>query len=275
MRSTFTSTLSLCLALAGVAAACSTDDPGSPGDEPGPGDPPMRPIKNYVAQGDSYASGTGTGEYYDEGCQRSNHSYAKQLAEQKAWTLQHAACSGARIPDVRANQLAVLNEETDLVTLSIGGNDAGFARVITECAKPAPFNCDGDIAGARTFINDTLPAQLDGLYTEIGTRAPNARVIVVGYPYLFNGEQCNLGARISPAEQEALNGVADLLAGKIAAAAEAHRFEFLDVRTPFTAHRICDDVEWLNGLSNPIGESYHPNRAGHDAFTALLGEKLP
>jgi hypothetical protein len=35
---------------------------------------------NYVAQGDSYASGTGTREYYDAGCQRSVHSYAKQLA---------------------------------------------------------------------------------------------------------------------------------------------------------------------------------------------------
>ena len=268
--------LTLCLVLAGLAAACSTEDGDSPGENPDaePEPEPPRPIKNYVAMGDSYASGTGTGEYYDAGCQRSNHSYAKQLTEQKGLVLSHVACSGARIPDVKANQLAALSEETDLVTISIGGNDAGFSRVITECAKPAPFNCDGDIAGARTFISDTLPAQLDALYTEIDMRAPKARIIVVGYPYLFNGEQCNLGARISPAEQEALNGVADVLAGKTAELAAAHGFELLDVRTPFTAHRICDDVEWLNGLSNPIGESYHPNRAGHDAFTTLLTEKL-
>ncbi len=266
--------LSLCLVLAGLSAACSTDDPESPGPGDDPDPVPPRPIQTYVAQGDSYASGTGTGEYYDEGCQRSNHSYAKQLAEQKGWALSHIACSGARIPDVRANQLSALSDTTDLVTISIGGNDAGFAQVITECAKPTPFNCDGDIAGARTFINDALPALLDALYTEIEMRARNARVIVVGYPYLFNGEQCNLGARISPQEQESLNGVADLLATKTAEAASAHGFEFLDVRTPFTAHRICDDVEWLNGLSNPLGESYHPNRAGHDAFTTLLAEKV-
>jgi hypothetical protein len=146
--------------------------------------------------------------------------------------------------------------------------------VITECAKPAPFNCDGDIAGARTFISTTLPAQLDAIYTEIGAKAPNAKVIVVGYPYLFNGEQCNLLARISPEEQAALNSVADVLATKTAELAAAHGFDFLDVRTPFTAHRICDDVEWLNGLSNPVGESYHPNRAGHDAFTMLLADRL-
>ncbi len=268
------STLSLCLFLAGFAAGCATDGDGmGDGDGDGPPEEP-RPLRTYVAMGDSYASGTGTGEYYDAGCQRSNHSYAKQLAELRGLTLTHAACSGARIPNVRANQLAALNDTIDLVTISIGGNDAGFADVITECAKPAPFTCDGDIANARAFINDTLPGQLDALYTEIETRAPNARVVVLGYPLLFNGEQCNLGARISPAEQDALNGVGDLLATKINDAVTKHGFEFLDVRAPFTGHRVCDDVEWLNGLSNPLGESYHPNRAGHDSFTALLDALL-
>ncbi len=229
---------------------------------------------NYVAQGDSYASGTGTREYYDAGCQRSNHSYAKQLAAQEGMTLAHVACSGARIPDVRANQLGALSAATNLVTISIGGNDAGFSSVITQCAKPWPFTCTGDINNARNFITNTLPGQLDALYTEIERRAPNAQVIVVGYPRLFNGEQCNFGARISPDEQSALNGVADLLATRTSALAAAHGFDFVDVRTPFNTHRICDDVEWLNGLSNPIGESYHPNRLGHDAFTDLIAARL-
>ena len=136
---------------------------------------------NYVAQGDSFASGTGTREYYDSGCQRSNHSYAKQLAAQEGMALSHVACSGARIPNVRANQLGALSAATDLVTISIGGNDAGFSSVITQCAKPWPFTCTGDINNARNYINNTLPGQLDALYTEIETRAPNAQVIVVGY----------------------------------------------------------------------------------------------
>lgn len=229
---------------------------------------------NYVAQGDSYASGTGTREYYDAGCQRSNHAYAKQLAAQEGLNLSHVACSGARIPDVRANQLGALSAATNLVTISIGGNDAGFSDVITRCALPWPFTCTGDINNARNFISNTLPGQLDALYTEIETRAPNAQVIVVGYPQLFNGEECNFGARISPAEQSSLNGVADLLATKTEAIATAHGFDFVDPRATFGAHRICDDVEWLNGLSNPIGESYHPNRVGHDAFTSLLSARL-
>jgi lysophospholipase L1-like esterase len=229
---------------------------------------------NYVAQGDSYASGTGTREYYDAGCQRSIHSYAKQLAAQQGLNLSHVACSGARIPDVRANQLGALSAATNLVTISIGGNDAGFSSVITQCAKPFPFTCTGDITNARNFINNTLPGQLDALYTDIKARAPNAHVIVVGYPRLFNGQECNLGARISPDEQSALNGVADLLATKTSALAAAHGFDFVDPRTPFNTHRICDNVEWVNGLSNPIGESYHPNQLGHDAFTDLIAAKL-
>lgn len=267
------SSLSLCLVLAGLSAACSSEafeasselSTGLVGGLVG---------GRYVAMGDSYASGTGTREYYDSGCQRSNHSYAQQLAAQEGMNLAHVACSGARIPDVRASQLSALTADTALVTLSIGGNDAGFSSVITQCAKPWPWTCGGDITNARNFINNTLPGQLDALYTEIETRAPNAQVIVVGYPRLFNGEQCNFAARISPQEQADLNGVADLLATRTAAVATAHGFDFLDVRTPFGSHRVCDDVEWLNGLSNPIGESYHPNRAGHDAFTSLLAERL-
>jgi lysophospholipase L1-like esterase len=254
------------LVLAGLATGCAVDTLDSREQSLAAG--------NYVAMGDSYASGTGTREYFDSGCQRSNHSYAKQLAAQEAMALSFVACSGARIPDVRANQLGALSAATSLVTLSIGGNDAGFSSVITQCAKPFPFTCTGDITNARNFITNTLPGQLNALYTEIETRAPNAQVIIIGYPRLFNGEECNFGARISPSEQSSLNGVADLLATRLSAAATAHGFDFVDPRTPFNTHRICDDVEWLNGLSNPIGESYHPNRAGHDAFTDLIAARL-
>jgi lysophospholipase L1-like esterase len=261
-----TSLLPLGLVLAGLGTGCAMETLDSHEHGLAGG--------NYVAQGDSYASGTGTREYYDSACQRSNHSYAKQLAAQEGMNLSHVACSGARIPDVRANQLGALSAATNLVTISIGGNDAGFSSVITQCAKPWPYTCTTEINNARNFINNTLPGQLDALYTDIETRAPNARGIVVGYPRLFNGEACNLLARISATEQRDLNSVADLLATKTSAAAAAHGFDFVDAREPFNPHRICDDVEWLNGLSDPVGESYHPNRLGHDAFTDLIAARL-
>ena len=46
---------------------------------------------------------------------------------------------------------------------------------------------------------------------------------------------------------------------------------FKDAIPPFVGHAVCDDVEWLNGLSNPVGESYHPNRTGHSSgYTPLV-----
>jgi lysophospholipase L1-like esterase len=258
--------LLLGVVFAGLGAGCAL--------ETGDSNEEILAGSNYVAMGDSYASGTGTREYYDSTCQRSNFSYAVKIADQDGLQLSHVACSGARIPDVRANQLSALSVSSNLVTISIGGNDAGFADVISRCALPFPFTCTNEINNAKSFISNTLPGQLDSLYSDIRNRAPNAHVVVVGYPRLFNGQECNLGARISSGEQSDLNAVADLLAQKISGVAAAHGFDFVDPRAAFDPHRICSSVEWLNGLSNPVSESYHPNRAGHDGFVALIQPRI-
>jgi len=229
---------------------------------------------NYVALGDSYSSGTGTREYVDTTCQRSDHSYPAQLAAEHGYSLTFDACSGATIDDVRSKQLGNLSADTGLVTISAGGNDTGWTNVVASCARPWPWTCWGDIDQANAFIADELPAMLDALYTDIRGAAPNAQVIVVGYPRLFNGETCNVIARISAEEQNRLNASADLLSDAIAAAAAGHGFGYVDARDPFTGHAVCDDDEWLNGLSNPIGESYHPNRLGHDAYTTEVTRLL-
>lgn len=229
----------------------------------------------YTALGDSYSSGTGTREYYDNGaCQRSPHAYPVLDAARLGATLTFAACAGAKIPDVLNGQLGSLNSGTRYVTLSVGGNDIGWSSVILQCAKPWPYTCWSQIDAAEAYIRNTLPGQLDQLYARIRTLAPNARVVVVGYPRLFNGEECNIIARISPGEQAELNAAADLLATTIKARAEARGFGFVDARGPFTGHAICDDVEWINGTSYPLGESYHPNRSGHLGYADLVEAAL-
>jgi lysophospholipase L1-like esterase len=239
---------------------------GQAGAAPGP----------YTALGDSYSSGVGTRTYYSDSgsCYRGPKAYPVQVAARLGAPLTFAACSGARVPDV-LNQLGSLTTSTALVTVSVGGNDAGFADVITQCALPWPWTCTTDINNANNYIRNTLPGALNNLYNQIRTRAPNARVVVVGYPRLFNGEECNVGARISPSEQSALNATADLLATTIAGRAAAYGFRFVDVRPAFTGHAVCDDAEWLNGLSNPVLESYHPNAAGHTSgYTPLVANAL-
>lgn len=260
-----------CLPLVMLSVACAAPDDG---DDTGQEESELTAPGVYVALGDSYSSGTGTREYYDSGCQRSHHAFAPQIASARGYELRHAACSGARVPDVRNNQLSALSADTSLVTISVGGNDAGFSSVITACAKPWPSTCWGQIDASQAFIANQLPGLLNGLYSDIRARAPVAKVIVVGYPRIFNGEECNFFARISPGEQAELNETADRLSNAIATAAAAHGFTYVDPRGAFTGHAICDDAEWVNGLSNPVGESYHPNQSGHDAYTSLISAKL-
>lgn len=227
----------------------------------------------YVALGDSYASGVGTRSYIDDGsdCSRSNAAYPSLIAEELGADLTFAACSGARTGDVLTEQLGGLSDGTDLVTITIGGNDTGWARVVQQCAYPYPWTCDSQIDTAERFIRDQLPAKLHAVYDAIESAAPNAEVIVLGYPRLFNGEQCNVLTRISPAEQARLNDAADLLTETIGQAAGGHGFEYIDVRDAFDGHAVCDDAEWINGLSYPIAESYHPNAAGQrDGYFPLL-----
>nr|WP_042191635.1 SGNH/GDSL hydrolase family protein [Kibdelosporangium sp. MJ126-NF4]CEL20198.1 putative secreted hydrolase [Kibdelosporangium sp. MJ126-NF4]CTQ97423.1 putative secreted hydrolase [Kibdelosporangium sp. MJ126-NF4] len=231
----------------------------------------------YTALGDSYSSGVGTRTYYSDSgsCQRSQYAYPVLVAQRNGSALTFVACSGARIADVQNNQLGSLNSGTAYVTVSAGGNDAGFSSVITQCAKPWPYTCTNEITNANATIRNTIPGRLDSLYNAIRGRAPNAKVVVVGYPRLFNGEECNALARISPGEQTELNKSADLLAGVISARAAAHGFTFVDPRSAFAGHAVCDDTEWLNGLSNPVSESYHPNRNGQSTgYTSLVAAKM-
>ncbi|CUR62275.1 putative secreted hydrolase [metagenome] len=220
----------------------------------------------YVALGDSYASGTGTRSYISDGtsCQRSTRAYPSLIAAARGYALNFRACSGARIGDVTSTQLSALTTATNYVTISVGGNDAGFADVLTECALPGwASNCNGKINTAQAYITNTLPSALATLYAGIRSRAPYAKVVVVGYPRIFNGEDCNAFTWFSPTEEARLNQTADLINARTAAAAAAAGFSFADPTSAFVGHAVCDDPEYLNGLSSPISESYHPNVAGH------------
>jgi lysophospholipase L1-like esterase len=178
--------------------------------------------------------------------------------------LSFQACSGATTASVTSSQLGALSTATRYVTLSVGGNDAGFTSVITECAKPGwSSDCDGRIDTATTFINNTLPGRLNTLYASIKAKAPNAKVVIVGYPRIFNGEDCNAATFFSPAEEGRLNTTSDLMNSKLAAAASAKGFAFANPTSRFVGHAVCGDPEWINGLSNPTTDSYHPNQTGH------------
>lgn len=228
----------------------------------------------YVALGDSYSAGVGTHDKAED-CYRSPAGYPALLAGAYGLSLDYQACNGAKTADVVADQLPALTAGTALVSLTAGGNDVGFADVLTECAQPGWMSdCEGAIAGGREILTDQLPGSFDSLFDAIDSSAPNAAVAVAGYPRIFNGEDCNAATFFSPDEESELNGAVDEMDTLIADKADANGFDYVDPRLSFDGHAVCDDPEWINGLSSPIEESYHPNRDGNVGYAEIVGPAL-
>ncbi|MQM24838.1 SGNH/GDSL hydrolase family protein [Glycomyces albidus] len=222
-----------------------------------------KPPTAYAALGDSYSSGTGAGRYFDDECLRSDLAYPRLLADRLGADLAFAACSGATTADLLAEQLGALDSATDLVTVTVGGNDIGWAEALTACITPLA-DCTDEIEASEGLIRNELPGLLDDTYSAIADRAPNAEVLVIGYPRLFN-EQRTCGALDQPTveEQIRMNQGADLLAGVLSDAAARHDFTYVDVRGYFAGHAVCDFEPYLHALRLPTVESYHPNALGH------------
>ncbi len=221
-------------------------------------------VSSYVALGDSFSSGVGAGSYDPAGgsCKRSTVAYPV------LWKNAHSpasfaftACSGAVTTDVIDDQLGPLDPATDLVSITIGGNDAGFAKVMTTCVLRGESACVSAVSQAKVYIENTLPGQLDAVYEAVRGRAPSAHVVVLGYPHMYkiNGT-CVVG--LGEAARSAVNGAADELDGVIAKRAANHGFTFGDVRPTFSGHEICTADRWLHSVTWPVEESYHPTVRG-------------
>jgi lysophospholipase L1-like esterase len=230
----------------------------------------------YVALGDSYSSGVGTRVFYEESgeCDRSPDAFGPKIAAKHGYTLNFEACSGAKTGEVIEKQLGKLTSSTALVTITIGGNDAGFSNVIINCALYY-FTCSGAIGEANEYIAKTLPGKLETTYKDIRAKATTAEVIVLGYPKLFNkeGKTCNVNFLTSGNEKK-MNETAEKLDAVIKARAEALKFKFVNPTAPFEAHEVCASEEWLNGQSSPLSESYHPNVKGQEEFTTLVNGSI-
>ncbi|MBV7695291.1 SGNH/GDSL hydrolase family protein [Streptomyces sp. TRM70350] len=218
----------------------------------------------YVALGDSYSSGVGAGSYLSSSgdCKRSTRAYPYLWAAANSpSSFNFTACSGARTDEVVASQLAPLNASTGLVSITVGGNDAGFADVMTTCVLQSDSACVSRINTARAYVDSTLPGKLDNVYAAIRSKAPSAHVVVLGYPRFYKLGQACLG--LSETKRKAINDASDHLNTAIEKRARNHGFTFGDVRTTFTGHEICSGASWLHSVNwFNIGESYHPTANG-------------
>ena len=236
---------------------------------------------NYVALGDSYASGVGAGNYTSSSgsCDQSTNAYPQLWDGANApSSFSFEACSGATTTDVLDNQLSPLSSSTSLVSITIGGNDVGFSSVMETCDLEGTSACVSAVDNAESAAKSQLPAKLDTLYSAIKAAAPNAHVVVLGYPEFYDLSKSSSCIGLSYTSRSAINGGSDLMDSVIATQAAAYGFTYVDVRPYFSGHQICDSSAWLHSLNIlDLTESYHPTAAGqsgayYPAFKAGVAE---
>ncbi len=235
---------------------------------------------NYVALGDSYSSGVGAGDYdaKDPECKRSANAYSqewvKKFSMEKVGRFDFVACSGAKTNDVESKQLSALNAKTTMVTMTIGGNDVGFAPIIAQCLITNLFDDAPCIASAFTagvFAERQMPKRLDALYKKIKDKAPNADVYVLEYPRIFETGECGLFGLKSP-QRMAINQATSKLNRAIRDTAKSNGFRFVEAEKVFSGHGVCTtprEDAWVTDASAGR-DLYHANKEGHEAYAVLL-----
>jgi lysophospholipase L1-like esterase len=255
----------------------------------------------YAILGDSYSSGEGTNNYDADtntpsnSCHRSPDAFGRVYAAGSSafggGNVEHLACSGATTDNILTTgsvneppQISELMPSTRLVTVTIGGNDVGFAGVLARCVTPLltceDYYTQNDSNNLDAAI-ENLHGKLIATYTAIKQKAPAATVIAVTYPNIFSpgsagqsGKTCSSIGAIGSSDVEWLIRETFHLDDVIEAAAQDAGIQILDERYAFLGHELCTGAPWVNSLlSQPITDisgAFHPNTAGYAAIAADL-----
>jgi lysophospholipase L1-like esterase len=263
---------------------------------------PRRTVR-YVALGDSYSAGEGVAPYEPETatgqdrCHRSTRAYSRLVSlPHIRFVRAFYACSGATAPDVlsrsRFHEPPQLDHPSvrraQLVTISIGGNDAGFANVLKECTRLyrrlRRHSCYRQPAANRILGGiEALRSTLLGTYEAIRERtSPETKIVVLDYPDVFPANGCpKLNAVFDGRAQRFMRTAGEVLDQTIAAAAAQAHVQFVDVRHEFSGHELCSRDEWVDFLVRPrarrldaVTGSFHPNAAGQRAYARVLRRAL-
>ena len=270
------------LALAGCVTAGALPAAAAPGTIP------------YVALGDSYAAGTAI-----QPCTQSDIGYPALLdLESRIKLTKNAACSGATTDTVALP--SELNSETRLVTLTVGAANLGLSDVARACLAGTLADCLNAIRPAQLELGDCpggespLGDDLIVLYGEVAKAAPNARIVVTGYPLLFEPPAADadpvLAAKIT-AINEATTTLNCVIERAVAAANDADvNIHYVDVTEEFAEHGLviqgsvikCPDSDaFIYGPfiscdpRKPDPEAFHPTAEGYRAYADAISAALP
>jgi len=227
----------------------------------------------YVAMGDSYTAAPLFPLAEQEqinGCLRSDENYPALVATQLDVPLIDVSCSGASttsmfaaqrfIDNERPPQLDSLTTDTDLVTLGIGANDFRyFSKMIFTCLKVAKRDPEGSPCRDKNLTpqgRDRIERHLSEIRRNvsrvvraIGRKAPNAQILLVGYPQLLPAEgTCRNKLPLAVGDYAYTRDLNLRLANAVRRGGVSAGAEFVDLVEASQGHDICSDEPWVAGI---------------------------
>lgn len=251
----------------------------------------------YVALGDSYSAASGTvppDPTAPPECARSLVNYPRDIAHSVAVQLTDVTCGGANTSDYFnaqypgvAPQLDAVHADTQLITMTIGGNDGNlFINTVTECGLAgvstlgtgSPCNDTYGSSFDDTINNSTYPALVNAL-SAVRDKAPHAHIAILGYPWILpRTHGCFPRMPIASGDVPYLRDVQATLNNAVQRAAAATGATYVDMSVVSEGHDACQPigVRWIEpalGGTNPV--IVHPNALGESNMAkqtiAVLG----
>ena len=244
----------------------------------------------YIALGDSYTSAPLVPNQHGDpiDCGRSDHNYPSLIAAKfQPSTFVDVSCGSAQTKDMTSPQTGLpaggtnppqfnaLRPDATLVTIGIGGNDAGLVGVAEKCAQLGATDPNGTACRDHYAPNgnDTVDAKIeetrpkiDAVLQGIHQRSPDARVAIVGYPdVLPQTGNCYPTVPLSPDDVRYIDGLIIRINKMIATEAARNDAEYVDTYTDSIGHDVCKlpVTRWFEGLV-PTEPAFplHPNGKG-------------
>jgi lysophospholipase L1-like esterase len=196
-------------------------------------------------------------------------------------TVQLLACSGAttkaltgpfKNQPAQADQLRALGTAPTVVTITIGGNDAGFGSTIASCFLWRCF-WDGRDDRVRAVVDDQLPGLLQTSYAAVRAAAPNARIVVVGYPKIFPQRTSAACPWMNSTERSQLASLNGDLNRVIRRAASKADLEYISADNALRGHEMCTSEPWVYPVTISTAgsrDSAHPTPAGEQAIAKVV-----
>jgi lysophospholipase L1-like esterase len=289
--------VALAAAVLGVSACSGADGSAGSGEVEVPtfGDLPSE--IDYVALGDSYSAGplVTTVRSDPSGCVRSTDNYPAFLA---GWleveSYRDVTCSAADTSDLPGSQqvigggrvppqLDALSDETDLVTLGIGGNDFGIFSSLVGCAPGDAQACPPGLQQRLLRDASRVEARVAKAVRQISARAPEAEVLVVGYPQVLPAEDGCRAVPLPPGQLETAASVAQRLNDSLRGGAESAGATYVDLEAASEGHDVCAGAQaWINGPEMRLGVAapFHPLLEGMrgvaaEVFGTITGDEAP